>query len=57
MLPLFLYNEIEKIKQTTLRAQAEPDYIDEILNFADEKETSETKTKEIKMSFINQLWI
>ena len=25
-----------------LRSQAEPDYVDEILNFADEKETSES---------------
>ncbi len=32
--------EIEKINNS-LRSQAEPDYIDEILNFADEKEFSE----------------
>ncbi len=33
-------NEIEKINNF-LRAQEEPDYVDEILNFADEKELSE----------------
>ena len=35
--PYVSENEIEKINNY-LRAQAEPDYIDEILNFADEKE-------------------
>jgi DNA segregation ATPase FtsK/SpoIIIE, S-DNA-T family len=35
--PFVSDNEIEKINNF-LRAQAEPDYIDEILNFADEKE-------------------
>ena len=35
--PFVSDNEIEKINNY-LRAQAEPDYIDEILNFADEKE-------------------
>jgi len=35
--PFVSDNEIEKINNS-LRAQAEPDYIDEILNFADEKE-------------------
>ena len=34
-------NEIEKINNF-LRSQAEPNYVDEILNFADEKEISET---------------
>ena len=38
--PFVSDNEIEKINNF-LRAQAEPDYIDEILNFADEKEISE----------------
>ena len=33
--------EIEKINNS-LRSQAEPDYVDEILNFADEKETNES---------------
>ena len=36
--------EIEKINNS-LRAQAEPDYIDEILNFADEKEVNENKNQ------------
>ena len=35
--PFVSDNEIEKINNS-LRAQAEPDYIDEILNYADEKE-------------------
>jgi len=35
--PFVSDNEIEKINNS-LRSQAEPDYIDEILNFADEKE-------------------
>jgi S-DNA-T family DNA segregation ATPase FtsK/SpoIIIE len=35
--PYVSENEIEKINNY-LRSQAEPDYIDEILNFADEKE-------------------
>ena len=39
--PFVSENEIEKINNF-LRAQAEPDYVDEILNFADEKEMSET---------------
>ena len=38
--PYVSENEIEKINNY-LRAQAEPDYIDEILNFADEKEKGE----------------
>ncbi|WP_440613615.1 DNA translocase FtsK [Candidatus Pelagibacter sp. HIMB1748] len=37
--PFVSDNEIEKINNF-LRSQAEPDYIDEILNFADEKELS-----------------
>ncbi len=37
--PFISDNEIEKIN-TFLRSQAEPDYVDEILNFADEKEIS-----------------
>ncbi|MDC0480698.1 DNA translocase FtsK [Candidatus Pelagibacter sp.] len=39
--PFVSDNEIEKINNS-LRAQAEPDYIDEILNFADEKEIGDT---------------
>ena len=38
--PYVSENEIEKINNF-LRSQAEPDYVDEILNFADEKETGE----------------
>ena len=38
--PFVSENEIEKVNNY-LRAQAEPDYIDEILNFVDEKEVSE----------------
>ena len=38
--PYVSENEIEKINNF-LRSQAEPDYIDEILNFADEKEIGE----------------
>ncbi len=36
--PLVSDNEIEKINNF-IRSQAEPDYVDEILNFADEKES------------------
>ena len=39
--PFVSENEIEKINNH-LRSQAEPDYIDEILNFADEKEIGST---------------
>ena len=38
--PFVSDNEIEKINNY-LRSQAEPDYVDEILNFADEKEINE----------------
>ena len=38
--PFVSENEIEKINNF-IRSQAEPDYIDEILDFADEKEMSE----------------
>ena len=38
--PFVSDNEIEKINNF-LRSQAEPDYVDEILNFADDKEISE----------------
>ena len=41
--PFVSENEIEKINNF-LRSQAEPDYVDEILNFADEKETGENLT-------------
>ena len=39
--PFVSDNEIEKINNF-LRSQAEPDYIDEILNFVDEKEIGES---------------
>tara|TARA_B100000902_G_scaffold140790_1_gene138719 strand:- start:2101 stop:4215 length:2115 start_codon:yes stop_codon:yes gene_type:complete len=39
--PFVSDNEIEKINDF-LRSQAEPDYVDEILNFADEKEINES---------------
>ena len=39
--PFVSDNEIEKINNF-LRSQADPDYVDEILNFVDEKEISET---------------
>ena len=39
--PFVSDNEIEKVNNY-LRSQAEPDYIDEILSFADEKETGES---------------
>ncbi|MDC1114702.1 DNA translocase FtsK [Candidatus Pelagibacter sp.] len=42
--PFVSDNEIEKIN-TSLRSQAEPDYIDEILNFADEKEIGDNKSQ------------
>ena len=38
--PFVSENEIEKINDF-IRSQAEPDYVDEILNFADEKEINE----------------
>jgi DNA segregation ATPase FtsK/SpoIIIE, S-DNA-T family len=38
--PFVSDNEIEEINNF-LRSQAEPDYVDEILNFADDKETNE----------------
>jgi len=42
--PFVSDNEIEKINNS-LRTQAEPDYIDEILNFADEKEISDSQSQ------------
>jgi|TARA_B100000780_G_scaffold263796_1_gene217954 S-DNA-T family DNA segregation ATPase FtsK/SpoIIIE len=41
--PFVSENEIEKVNNY-LRSQAEPNYIDEILNFADEKEVGENLT-------------
>ena len=42
--PFVSEDEIEKINNS-LRSQAEPDYIDEILNFADEKETGDIQNQ------------
>ncbi len=42
--PFVSDNEIEKINNF-LRSQAEPDYVDEILNFADEKEIGDNPNK------------
>ncbi len=42
--PFVSDNEIEKINNS-LRTQAEPDYIDEILNFADEKEIGDNQNQ------------
>jgi S-DNA-T family DNA segregation ATPase FtsK/SpoIIIE len=42
--PFVSDNEIEKIN-TSLRSQAEPDYVDEILNFADEKEIGDSNSQ------------
>jgi S-DNA-T family DNA segregation ATPase FtsK/SpoIIIE len=42
--PFVSDNEIEKINNF-LRAQAEPDYIDEILSFADEKEIGDSQSQ------------
>ncbi|MDA9650790.1 DNA translocase FtsK [Candidatus Pelagibacter sp.] len=42
--PFVSDNEIEKINNS-LRTQAEPDYIDEILNFADDKEIGDVKNQ------------
>jgi S-DNA-T family DNA segregation ATPase FtsK/SpoIIIE len=45
--------EIEKINNF-LRSQAEPDYVDEILNFADEKEIGDIKNKGEKDELYDQ---
>ena len=42
--PFVSDNEIEKINNS-LRSQAEPDYVDEILNFADEKEIGDSQSQ------------
>ena len=42
--PFVSDTEIEKINNF-LRSQAEPDYVDEILNFADEKELNDSKNQ------------
>ena len=52
-MPFVSDNEIEKINNF-LRSQAGPDYIDEILNFADEKEIGENKNQGEKDDLYNQ---
>ena len=52
--PFVSDSEIEKINNF-LRSQAEPDYVDEILNFADEKKLVMVKIKVRKMNFTNKL--
>ncbi len=51
--PYVSENEIEKVNNF-LRSQAEPDYIDEILNFADEKEISENQNQGDRDELYNQ---
>jgi S-DNA-T family DNA segregation ATPase FtsK/SpoIIIE len=51
--PFVSDNEIEKINNS-LRAQAEPDYIDEILNFADEKEIGDNQSQGDKDELYSQ---
>ncbi len=51
--PFVSDNEIEKIN-SFLRSQAEPDYVDEILNFADEKEIGDTQNQGEKDELYNQ---
>ena len=43
--PFVSDNEIEKVNNY-IRSQAEPDYIDDILNFVDQKEISQTNISE-----------
>jgi len=51
--PFVSENEIEKINNF-LRSQAEPDYVDEILNFADEKEIGDSANQGDKDELYNQ---
>ena len=51
--PFVSDNEIEKINNF-LRSQAEPDYVDEILNFADEKEVGDSANQGDKDELYNQ---
>ena len=44
-MPFVSEKEIEKINNH-IRSQSEPDYVDEILNFADEKEVRENINSE-----------
>jgi len=51
--PFVSDNEIEKIN-ASLRSQAEPDYVDEILNFADEKEIGDSHSQGDKDELYHQ---
>ncbi len=51
--PFVSDNEIEKINNF-LRSQAEPDYVDEILNFADEKEIGDNQNQSEKDELYQQ---
>jgi S-DNA-T family DNA segregation ATPase FtsK/SpoIIIE len=51
--PFVSDNEIEKVNNY-LRGQAEPDYIDEILSFADEKETGENLSSSVEKDELYQ---
>ncbi len=51
--PFVSDNEIEKIN-ISLRSQAEPDYVDEILNFADEKEIGDSQSQGDKDELYHQ---
>ncbi|MDC0898525.1 DNA translocase FtsK, partial [Candidatus Pelagibacter sp.] len=51
--PFVSDDEIEKVNKS-LRTQAEPDYIDEILNFADEKEISDNQSQGDKDELYSQ---
>ena len=51
--PFVSDNEIEKVNNF-IRSQAEPDYVDEILNFADEKEIGESQNQEEKDELYQQ---
>jgi S-DNA-T family DNA segregation ATPase FtsK/SpoIIIE len=51
--PFVSDNEIERIN-SSLRSQAEPDYVDEILNFADEKEVGDGQNQGDKDALYQQ---
>jgi len=51
--PFVSDDEIEKVNNS-LRSQAEPDYVDEILNFADEKEIGDIKNQSDKDELYQQ---
>ena len=51
--PFVSEDEIEKINNF-LRSQAEPEYIDEILNFADEKDTKSTNSDDENLDELYQ---